>query len=132
MQWVKAYSLDTNRLYGIDDISNPKSEFDSYRVRFTNADNLVIPCLIKSGPLGIMVNKVRILSDRRLPVELNSTSTVSISKDGQFLMTGNYENDKPMVEVYNEDGDEINNIPNIYFGDLRSRVGSHTFEKVRL
>jgi hypothetical protein len=118
MQWVTAYSLDTNRLYGIDDISNPKSEFDSYRVRFTFSDNLIIPYLKKSGRLGTMDNKVKILSDHRLPVELNSTSTVSISKDGQFLATGNYENGKPVVKVYNENGEEINAIPNIYFADF--------------
>jgi hypothetical protein len=113
----KECALHTDRLYSLDDISKVKSEFDSYRVRFTNSDNLVIPFMEKVGENGFEP-KVKLLADHRLHTKLESSSTISLSKNGQLLMTGTEKAGVPIIQVYLENGKLVDTISNVYFGDF--------------
>lgn len=118
MQWRKTFTLNTSQLYSIEDIYNTKSDYDSYRVRYSKAGNLVIPYLLKTEDFGIFENKVRILAQGRLKVDITSSFTISNSKDEQFLMTGYFDNGYPVVQLYNEYGELINSIRGVYFADF--------------
>jgi len=64
------------------------------------------------------MQKVRIYRNGRSFKDLNSSSSISISKNEKYLMTGGNVGDKFGVSVYSQSGNLISFIPNIYFGDF--------------
>nr|WP_158512955.1 hypothetical protein [Flavisolibacter tropicus] len=103
---VKILPLGTGRyLYPAEFInSHLYNEFDSYRVRYTYAGNLLVPFLERNAK-NEFIRKVAIISPNSETVILHSDMSISMSKDGKLLMVGEFIN-KPQraIYIYNENG----------------------------
>jgi hypothetical protein len=115
---LKEVDLQLDRLYSVDEMANQKSDYDSYRIRYTDSNNLVVPYVHEIEATGLLMQKVRIYRNGRSFKDLNSSSSISISKNEKYLMTGGNVGDKFGVSVYSQSGNLISFIPNIYFGDF--------------
>ncbi|TMI96686.1 MAG: hypothetical protein E6H06_03335 [Bacteroidetes bacterium] len=101
-----------------NEINQSNGEFDSYRVRYTASGNLVIPFLRqKSG--RTYQERVMIWKEGKL-ADWASNMSVSLSKDGKKIMIGqlNNTNGASLIRVLDEDGKELDRIPDIYFADF--------------
>jgi len=100
-----------------NEINQSNGEFDSYRVRYTASGNLVIPFLRqKSG--RTYEERVMIWKQGKL-ADWPSNMSVSLSKDGKKIMIGQSNaNGTSLIRVLDEDGKELDRIPDIYFADF--------------
>ncbi len=124
-QVVRNIKLGKGRfLYSQDFLKSAiNGEYDSYRVRFTNSGNLVVPFIERVGNINF-IRKVGIWYPNRDSVILSSDMSTSLSKDGKMLMTGNYlkanqpNSAQPFILVYDENGKKLDSIPKVYFADF--------------
>ncbi len=120
---IRTLSADTVRLtdgylYLKEYISLGKSEYDSYRVRFTASGYLMVPFL-KLSPQNNLVKMVRMYNGKG-NLDLASTSSSSISKDGSAVMTGSVRG-IPVIDIYDERGIRKGTLRDIYFADFTEK-----------
>ncbi|RPD39912.1 ATP-binding protein [Chitinophaga barathri] len=107
-------------LHAYDDLEDgPFTEFDSYRVRFTDNGNLMVP-YVEMDPDGFLVKKAQLLDDKGQHLAyLPSSVTVTSSRDFTQLLTLDETHETiSYMNVYNSDGHIMHQVQNVLFGDF--------------
>lgn len=99
----------------------PKSDYDSYKIRFTDSGYLLVPFFARNEKNSINL-KLRIYwGIKMVNPNKKSSSSISISKDGKRICIGYFKGKIPVAEFYNEAGKPLGSISDIYFADFTAR-----------
>lgn len=95
------------------------SEYDSYRVRYTAAGNLIVPFLEK-GDGGNLTYTALVMTSTGIPMnQLAATATITTSRDLKKILTlyvtpeGN-----TFLHIYDEHGNFLHQLRGVQFGDF--------------
>lgn len=101
-----------------DVAANAFSEYDSYRLRFMDGGNLLIP-YVELDANGNLQNRVQIQSPQgEILAYLPSQSTVTISRNGKRILTLYTVDGINHLSMYDERGQLLQEISNLTFGDF--------------
>ncbi|MEO5996728.1 MAG: hypothetical protein ABIN89_08345 [Chitinophagaceae bacterium] len=85
-------------------MTETESDYDSYRVRLTNAGNLLVP-FFKRNSKDFFDMQLRVYKDQAIVKDIPSNYTVSISKDGKRFGTG-ASGKETVMTIFNESGEQ--------------------------
>jgi|GEM_PF-1327158 len=115
-------------LYPKSQLVDNRSPDDSYRIRFNASGSLIVP-FIELTDSNKFIKKVRIYDKSNKYIDIQSSSTVGLSKDKKLVMTG-YDDNEPIIEIWN-DTQKVGNIKGSYFADFTEK-GSVVYIKDEL
>jgi hypothetical protein len=102
-------------------LQKQKSEYDTYRIRFTQSGNLLVPFFTRSDR-NFLRAKLRVYRGKKiLGPDRKSSSSVSVSKDGQRYCIGYARGGVPIAEFFSASGEAKDRITDVYFADFTAK-----------